>query len=162
MYPGGALSEARLKDAPDPFAVAGFVERRPFLATSLARGPWSDGATWTSALRHRLMPGARPEMFVAQKVALVKYRPWMRFSDSLHYATGVTLAHRELLLAHFKYHAGFAARARRESARRQHFNDAEEYRRYLSLVASGREVIFDADLSIPWQDCAEVRALRET
>ena len=161
MYPGGALAEARLADAPDPFAVAGFVERRPFLATSLARGPWSDSATWTSALRHRLMPGARPEMFVAQKLALVKYRPWMRFSDSLHYATGVTRARRELLLAHFKYHAGFAARARVESARRQHFNDAEEYRRYLSLVASGREVIFDADLSIPWQDCAEVRALRE-
>ncbi len=159
MYPRGALAGADMAGAHDPFEVAGFADRRAFLATSLGRGPYDNSPTWTSALRHRLMPGARPDLFVAQKVALVKYRPWMHLSDSLHYANEVVLAPDELLLAHFKYHAGFAAHARTEVARRQHFNDAEEYRRYLALTGAGREVLFDAALSVPWEQSDAARDL---
>lgn len=158
MYPKGPLREARF-DTNDPFAAAGFVDRVPFLANSLSTGPYSDSPTWTSAVRHRLMPGARPELFVAQKVALLRYQPWMQLSTSLHYAAGVQLAEQELLFAHFKYHADFEAKARREIVRGQYYNNAEEYRRYLAVMAAGRDVIFDADISVPWDSCAEVGTL---
>ncbi len=155
LYPRGPLSGLDFASG-DPFGETGFVDRTPFLNTWPGRGPYSNSPTWTSALRHRLIAGSRPELFVAQKLALVKYRPWMRFSAGLHYGAGMRLATRELLLGHFKYNADFRRKALAEVARRQHFNDAEEYRRYLAVLAEGREVVFDPAVSIPWTDCAFV------
>lgn len=157
MYPEGPLAAAPL--ARDPFAEAGHVDRAPFCCDSLARGPYGDSPTWTSALRHRLMPGAPPEQFVTQKIALVKYAPWMRFSTSLHYATEIELATPELLFAHFKYHAAFHEKAEREIARGQYYNNAEEYRMYRAMLAGGNGTLFDPAISVPWRDCAVVRAL---
>ncbi len=110
-------------------------------------------------MRHRLIAGARPELFVAQKLALLKYRPWMRLSAGLHSVADVRLARRELMFAHFKYHAEFAAKVRAEVARRQHFNDAEEYRRYLARIEEGREEIYDPKLSVEWRESPVVRRL---
>jgi glycosyl transferase family 2/galactosyltransferase len=161
LYPRGALSKADFSSG-DPFAETGFVEREPFLTDWPGHGPYSSGLTWTSALRHRLIAGSRPELFVAQKLALVRYQPWMRLSAGLHYAADLKVAKRELLLGHFKYNADFAAKARIEVARRQHFNGAEEYRKYLAILAEGRDVIFDAGVSVPWMDCSFVRDRLET
>ncbi|PZX13497.1 glycosyltransferase involved in cell wall biosynthesis [Palleronia aestuarii] len=156
MYPEGSLAEAQFEA--DPFAEAGFTEARPFLRCTPLRGPFSTGETWTSALRHRLIPGSRPTLFVAQKYALLRPAPWMRLSDGLHYVSGARIARRELLFAHFKYNADFRRKAQEEVARRQHFNDAEEYRRYLALASEGRDRIHDPALSVRWTDSAFVRA----
>ncbi|WP_323038219.1 glycosyltransferase family 2 protein [Gemmobacter sp.] len=161
MYPQGPLSGATFTRG-TPFAEAGFTDATPFLTTSSARGPFSDQPTWTSGLRHRLIPGSRPELFVAQKLALLRYRPWMRLTEGVHYVGGARLAAREMLLAHFKYTAAFRAKAEAEVARRQHFNDAEEYRKYLALVSEGRETIHDPALSVAWTDSAFVRHLMAT
>lgn len=157
MYPGGSLSAADFQT--DPFAEAGFCDRVPFLAQSAGQGPFGDQPTWTSALRHRLIPRSRPELFVAQKVALLKYQPWMRLSAGLHYVGDVRLSGRDLIFAHFKYHAEFAAKAKLEVARRQHFNDAEEYRKYLAILSEGRDVIFDPALSVRWRDSPVVQRI---
>lgn len=156
MYPKGPLEEATFESG-DPFAEAGFCDAEPFLADTPARGPFTDAPAWTSALRHRLIPGSRGTLFVAQKLALLRYHPFMRLSDGLHFVGDVRLAGRELIFGHFKYNAAFREKARSEVSRRQHFNDAEEYRKYLALSSEGRSVIFDADLSMPWSDCAFVR-----
>lgn len=158
MYPQGPLAAVDFAGG-DPFAEAGFVDRNPFLTSWPGLGQYGNGPTWTSALRHRLIPGSRSELFVAQKIALVKYRPWMRFSAGLHYAAGVQLARREMVFAHFKYHAEFRRKAETEVRRRQHFNDAEEYARYLALLREGRAVIFDPAHSLRWDDCATVQRL---
>ena len=160
MYPEGPLSAATFQG--NPFHEAPCTEAEPFLVSSLAMGPFSDAVTWTSGLRHRLIPGSRPELFVAQKLALLRYRPWMRLTEGLHYVGGVQAAPREMLLAHFKYNAAFRAKAEAEVARRQHFNDAEEYRKYLALVSEGRETIHDPALSLRWTDSAFVRQLFAT
>lgn len=157
MYPRGPLAEADFKTA-TPFDQAGFVDRVPFRTNWAGHGPYDNQPTWTSALRHRLIPGSRAELFVAQKLALLRYRPWMRLSAGLHYVGDVRVAPRELLFAHFKYNADFRRKAMAEVARRQHFNDAEEYRKYLALVSEGRDVIFDPELSVPWEDCDFARA----
>jgi len=158
LYPAGPLSAVTLASG-DPIAETGHCDRAPFLRTSAGRGPFSDAETLTSALRHRLIPGSRPELFVAQKYALLRYRPWMRLSAGLHFVAETRPADRDLLFAHIKYTAAFHARAQAEVARRQHFNDAEEYRKYLALMAEGRDTLFDPDLSVPWRDCPEVRRI---
>lgn len=158
MYPEGALSDADFVAA-SPFAQAGFVDREPFLAVTGGQGPYSDAPVWTSALRHRLIPGSRSDLFVAQKIALLKYRPWMRLSAGLHFVADARLAPRDLLFAHFKYNAAFHAKALTEVARRQHFNNAEEYRKYLAVVSEGRDVIHDPAVSVPWDQALFVRRL---
>ncbi|MDO6732123.1 glycosyltransferase family 2 protein [Marinovum sp. 2_MG-2023] len=160
MYPQGPLSEATFANG-TPFDEAGYVDREPFLRETLGQGPYSDASTITSALRHRLMPGTRPDLFVAQKYALVKYQPWMRLSDGLHYGAEIRRAAQEMIFAHFKYTAHFLEKAQTEVARGQHFNNAEEYRRYLALAAEGREVIHDPAISVPWMESPDVKALME-
>jgi glycosyltransferase involved in cell wall biosynthesis len=159
MYPKGSLSKATFKT--DPFAETGYVDRQPFLANWTGSGPFSNMPTWTSALRHRLIAGSRTDLFVAQKIALLKYQPWMRVSAGLHFLTDVQLSSRELLFGHFKYNADFRRKAQAEVARGQHFNDAEEYRKYLALTSEGRDVIYEEGLSVPWTQAPFVRALIE-
>ena len=57
-----------------------------------------------------------------------------------------------LFLAHFKYHRGFRAKVEEEVARRQHYNDAEEYRKYRALWAEARGIMFDPAVSRRWVD----------
>lgn len=158
MYPKGAMAEATFASG-DPFAEADHVDREPFLTNWPGRGPYSNAPTWTSALRHRLVPGSFPALFVAQKIALVKYRPWMRLAAGLHYAADTRLSTRELLFAHFKYNAEFRNKALAETRRRQHFNNAEEYQKYLALASEGRDSIYDPALSVPWLDSPFVQQL---
>ena len=157
MYPKSALEDARFVG--NPFDEAGFCDRVPFLSNLPVFGPFSDRPTWTSALRHRLIPGSRPNLFVAQKLALLRYQPWMRLSAGLHYVGDARLADRELIFAHFKYNADFRRKAQTEVARRQHFNDAEEYQKYLALASEGRSVIYDPDLSAHWTDTPFVQKI---
>ncbi len=157
LYPHGSLEEADFRSG-DLFAETGHVDRDPFLTAWPGRGPYSNARTWTSALRHRLIPGTRPDLFVAQKLALLRYHPWMRFSDGLHYGSGMKVAERELLFGHFKYNADFRRKVQDEVARGQHFNDAEEYRKYLARLSEGREVIFDPGVSVGWTRSPFVRA----
>jgi len=149
MYPKGPLDQADFAHG-TPFDQAPFADHMPFVSATLARGPNTSQHCWTSALRHRLIPGSRPNLFVAQKLALLRYHPAMRLSAGLHFVGDVRLAPRELLLAHFKYNADFYRKAQAEVARGQHFNDAEEYRKYLAMASEGRSVIYDPDLSSPW------------
>ena len=158
MYPEGPLSAADFSSG-DPFKEAGFVEREPFLRESVGRGPFSNSRTVTSALRHRLLPWSRPELFVAQKYALLKYQPWMRPSAGFHYVGDINVSETEMIFAHFKYTAQFRQKALDEVARGQHFNNAEEYRKYLALMSEGREVIHDPDVSVPWESCDEVKRI---
>lgn len=161
MYPQGPLSATDFARDP-PFTAAPFVDRMPFLTTALGRGPFSDSLTYTSATRHRLLPGSRPELFVAQKIALLRYRPWMRLSDGLHYVGETRLSPRSLLFGHFKYTAAFRAKAQAEVARGQHFNNAEEYRKYLDLLAEGRDQIYDPAVSVHWTQSPFVQSILTT
>ena len=156
MYPGGPLEAANFASG-DLFGEAGFLDRDPMRTNSMGRGPFCNAPTWTSALRHRLMPGARGELFVAQKYPLMRYHPAMRLSAGLHYLGEATVAAPELLLAHFKYNADFRRKAQAEVIRRQHFNNAEEYSKYLALMSEGRDVIHDPALSVPWRDADFVK-----
>lgn len=153
MYPKADLSSVNFK-SPTPFDEAPFVDHDPLLAASLSKGMFSNSGTYTSALRHRLFPGSRPEMFVSQKVPLVRYAPWMRFSISMHYAAEVRKSPSKLLFAHFKYNEAFEKKAMREIKRGQYFNNAEEYRRYIEISDRGQNIMFNDDISTPFAEYA--------
>jgi hypothetical protein len=137
MYPYGDLGEADFTRH-DPFQAAGWFDARPLIPWRLGSGYYSNATQFVSALRHRADPDAEPNAFSSVKVALIRYRPWMRFSQGLHGATGVHFAKDWAWFAHFKYHAGFKAKVAAEVARGQHFDNAKEYRRYAALLAEGR------------------------
>ncbi len=146
MYPKGDLADADFKTAP-PFLAANCHDRAPLIRWRLGAGSFSNAPTFVSALRHRLIPNSAPNMYTSQKIALLRYQPWMRFSEGLHYAAGVRMAQRPLAFAHFKYHRGFRAKVLDEVARKQHFDNASEYRRYMNMLSEASAVFFDSDLS---------------
>jgi hypothetical protein len=96
---------------------------------------YGSGMSYLSALRHRLAAPSAPNAFTSQKTALVRWKPWMRFSQGLHDAANVKVFGERAYLAHFKYHAGFAQKVRTEVKRRQHFDSAAEYQRYAVMLA---------------------------
>lgn len=132
-YPRGRLSDADFSTTP-PFEAAPCTEPEPLIRWHLGSGHFSNAETFLSALRHRLAPAAAPNAFTSQKIALVRYQPWMRFSQGLHYAANVQVSNRTTEFAHFKYHAGFAEKVKIEVARGQHYNNAEEYRQFVNTV----------------------------
>lgn len=161
LYPKGPLSDAQFLQS--PFVEARHVDREPFCEDWQGRGPWSNCETLTSALRHRLMAEAgmpaRRNLFVAQKYALLRYHPFMKLSTGLHYIAGAKVAARDLAFAHFKYHAKFHAKAQKEAARGQHFNNAEEYRNYLAMQAEGGDVFYRPGVSVPLSACPRLRRI---
>jgi hypothetical protein len=143
MYPKGALEAADFAGGA-PGQIATGYDGVPVQRWLFNQGPFGNLGSYVSALRHRLMPLSQPTMFTAQKVALFKFNPLMAFSEGLHFGAGMRMAPEPLAFLHYKYSAGFAAKARLESLRQQHFGGGVEYRAYLKLVEAG--------LTSLWQD----------
>lgn len=158
MYPQGDLAEADF-ERQTPFAAAPCFDREPVLRWELGSGCFSNGPTYLSALRHRVIPDSAPNLYTSQKVAVLRYRPWIRLSEGLHYASNIRMATERAAFCHFKYHAGFKAKVHAEIARRQHFNGAEEYRKYLAMVAEGSRPLFDPQHSVHYQDSRSLQGL---
>jgi glycosyltransferase involved in cell wall biosynthesis len=134
MYPFGSLDEADFSER-DPFEAAPWMDADPAQAYRLAWCYYSNRTQRVSALRHRLLPDSEPNGFVAEKVAMFHYRPWVRVSEGIHSATNLRISSQQACFAHFKYHKGFRRKILEEIARGQHYNGAVEYKRYAAMVA---------------------------
>ena len=126
MYPLGDLEAADFSRNP-PFTVAPWHDAVPLVPWHLGSGHFSNSPSFVSALRHRLLPNSEPHAFVGQKYAILKYAPWVRLSEGLHYAANVNPHPDPVWIAHFKYHAGFERKVQTEIRRGQHFQNAKEY-----------------------------------
>ncbi len=142
MYPAGPLEAADLS-CQAPFEAAPHFDRQPLLRWRLGSGLFSNAPTWLSGLRHRLIPDSAPNLYTSQKTAVLRYQPWVRLSEGLHYVSNLAVAPVPVAFAHFKYHAGFARKVAEEVARKQHFNGAEEYRKYQAMVAEAGRPLAD-------------------
>jgi hypothetical protein len=159
MYPYGDLAEADISRQP-PFEAAPYFDREPMLRWHLGSGMYSNGPTYLSSIRHRLAGASAPNVFTSQKYALVRHQPWHRHSDGLHYIANAKRSARRAWFAHFKYHSDFAAKVQREVWRRQHFGDAEEYRRYAVMLAEGKGGFGRPDISQRYRDSGSFAAIR--
>ncbi|WP_203076103.1 glycosyltransferase family 2 protein [Falsiroseomonas ponticola] len=147
MYPAGPLEEADFAARP-PFEAATWLDREPVHAFRLTSCFYSNRCQQVSALRHRLLPDSEPNGFVAEKVALFRYQPWIRVSEGIHSAANVRLSRQPAVFAHFKYHAGFRRKILEEISRGQHYNGAAEYKRYAAMVAESAGAFGQEGLSV--------------
>lgn len=156
MYPPGDLAEADFTRLA-PFAAAPMFDKVPLLPWRLGSGLYSNGTTYLSALRHRLAAGTEipPNSFTAQKYALVRYQPWVRYSQGLHDASNLAVYPKPAWFAHFKYHAGFKEKVQNEIRRGQHFNNAAEYRHYATMLSEGAGNFYDPEHSVRYHSSAD-------
>ncbi|WP_051299790.1 glycosyltransferase family 2 protein [Methylobacter luteus] len=147
MYPRGDLDDADFKQQ-SPFEAAPWFDNPATVPWLLGSGWFSNMAGSVNHLRHRSIPDAVPHDFVSQKIALIRYQPWVRLSQGIHYAANLNISTRTAYFAHFKYHAGFKEKIRVEIQRAQHFNNAAEYRRYTVMIAEGKGGFFKKGVSV--------------
>jgi glycosyltransferase involved in cell wall biosynthesis len=135
MYPAGDLAEASFEKA-SPFESAPYFDANPLIEIKFGGGSFSNSRNFVSGLRHRIAP-SRINAYVSHKYALFRYFPWVRLTEGIHYAANLRVTNRPVFLAHFKYHAEFKKKVMTEVRRNQHYNGAEEYRRYAAMLAKG-------------------------
>lgn len=155
MYPEGKLEEADFKIQP-PFQAAPMFDNPPVQSWHLGSGWFSNSSSTTSHLRHRIVPNAVPHDFVSQKYALFKHAPWVRVSQGVHYASNLSLSRQKLWFAHFKYHAGFKEKVETEIKRKQHFNNAAEYNRYMSMLYETKGGFYKEGLSTQYTSSSKI------
>lgn len=136
MYPYGDLEDACFRKG-RPFEVAPCFDKDALIELRFGGGMYSNSRNFVNGLRHRLAP-SRINAYVSQKYALFRYQPWMRLTEGVHYAANINPTTTPVFFAHFKYHAGFKEKVHAEIKRNQHFNGAEEYRRYADMLKEGR------------------------
>jgi len=154
MYPAGPLRDTDFaRTGPEG---ASRFDREPLLRWRLGAGLYSNAPTWLSALRHRLIPHSPPNAFTAQKIALLRYAPWVRLSEGLHYAANLSPAPAPLYFGHYKYHADFREKVLREIERKQHYDGASEYAHYLAMVAEPDATLFAPELSVELRGSASL------
>ena len=74
------------------------------------------------------------------KVCLLKYRSSMQLHEGMHALGGAAFSEAQGAVLHFKYLADFGARAQTEAMRREHWQEALEYRRYAEVFAGDAEL----------------------
>ncbi|MGM9487224.1 glycosyltransferase family 2 protein [Ideonella sp. YS5] len=146
MYPAGDMDQADFS-LQAPFEAAPCFDREPLVHWALGSGSYSNAPTYLSALRHRLIPDSAPNLYTSQKIAVFRYAPWVRLAEGLHYASNLRPAPEPVWFAHFKYHAGFRRKVHTEVARLQHFNGAEEYKKYAAMLAEARRSLHEPGTS---------------
>jgi hypothetical protein len=137
MYPDMPLSQVRYQKGTNPLSIA----------------PWFDNVSYEGdfdvpeymeewALQYRgpklVRGGMRQRVFgvfpVLSKFPLVKFNKKMCLSPGTHFIQGARVSQIRGGLLHFKYLDDFYDSVKREVERRQHYNNAIEYRGYLEKV----------------------------
>lgn len=93
LYPGAEMGAVDISGG-ELMAQTGYADREPITAEG------------QSALRQRL-PGKAWQDERAEKIALVKYQPWMRLVAGMHELPGARLSDQGLILAHYGTLTGF-------------------------------------------------------
>lgn len=151
MYPYSDLSSADFSKG-KPFILANYHDKTPLNAIHHSQGYYSNAQPFVSNLRHRLCRLSDFSDFVAQKYSLLKYKPWMKLSDGLHYVQNIRPSSEMAAFAHFKYHSAFKDKIAAEIKRKQHFSGAKEYIRYQELIAENAGNFGDKLHSISYSD----------
>ena len=159
MYPYGDLSEADFS-MQSPFEAAPYFDKDSLTELRFGGGMYSNSRNFVNGFRHRIAP-SRINAYVSQKYALFKYYPWLRFSEGVHYAANMTPSEKPVFFAHFKYHNGFKDKIVTEIKRKQHFNGAEEYKRYASILKESRGGFGNEQSSVKYENSYSFMSLAE-
>gem|GEM_PF-7070785 len=73
--------------------------------------------------------------------------------------SGANVAQKDMLMCHFRLNSNFAARVKNETSKRHKSKYKTKYYAYREMLRDRNNVIFDADVSVPWTQNAIVRAV---
>jgi hypothetical protein len=133
MYPDRPLTEVKYTREADPLLIASWFDKASYTEFDAGPSDWH-----ASNILHqgpsRLLGGMRERVFGVQacvsKLPLVKFRNSIALSLGAHLIQGARVADLRGALLHFKFLDDFAANVRREIAREQYWNKAQEYKGY--------------------------------
>ncbi|QER41307.1 glycosyltransferase family 2 protein [Thermodesulfobacterium sp. TA1] len=138
-----------------PFDVCKYYDKEPFIFTFYG-GSFDTKVSTVSSLRYRLASDvANLHDFTASKFPLFKYKPWIRLSEGIHFIGGVPsykILEFKAVLAHFKFNNKFPEKVKTEVIRKQHFEEAREYKKYLIALSKGEDILYDPDVSVEYVD----------
>jgi len=150
MYPFGDLGDAKMSEM-NPFDAAPFFDKDAQIELVYGGGHFSNSQNYVNGLRHRLAP-SRINAYVSQKYAVFKYFPWIRFSEGVHYSANMNVSTRPVYFAHFKYHSEFKNKVIQEIKRKQHYNNAEEYFKYLAMLSESKGGFGAKEISVKYEN----------
>jgi glycosyltransferase involved in cell wall biosynthesis len=166
MYPGVPLSQAEYQAGNDPLTVASWFDKPAFHEASLeAAYPayYLDEFNVYYKGPVRLTGGMRKRVFEVNacisKFPLVKFDKSMFLSKGTHFIQGGRASDMRGVLLHFKFLQDFADNVEREVARKQHYQNAAEYKSYLAKVEYCRKSSLTGPLSEEYTDSNQLVSL---
>ncbi len=132
-----------------PWEYEMYFDTPTFIPYILGKGHYSNCDIPTlSHFRHRIIKYKTLSDFTAIKFPLFKYSPWIRVSEGIHFISGVEkiLENRAYLL-HYKYNKELKKKVIEEVKRKQHFNNAIEYKRYAVALSEISDMLYNKDYS---------------
>jgi glycosyltransferase involved in cell wall biosynthesis len=90
-----------------------------------------------------------------RKIPFVRWLPGTRYPNA-HATTPIKLSDVTGVLLHFKFLEDFSARVTIEVGRKEHWQSASEYRRYLTKLKHGPGLSFHYDGSVAYQDSQQL------
>ena len=156
FYPKGTLDSAVVTEGKPFYETCSYFDSTKTMnfLTEDKYGPYSNSKVMYGGLRERIFGryNAFPNPnYLNQKYNLIKYIPSMRLIEGLHFMHGHKKFSQECGIMHFKYHSGFHQKVIREVDSGQHWNGAQEYRRYLKLFDNNDSVsLYDETISLKY------------
>jgi len=157
MYSDRPLSETRHAPGASLIETCPFFDRRTYQLLR-AEGLFPPMQIY-GGVRERLFRrhlGDRYRAPMIAKAPLVKWAAGDRYTAATHHMTPVPLADVTGVLLHFKFLSDFASRAAIETARGEHYQESVEYRAYLELVRDHGLTDLMADVSVRYEDSAQL------
>lgn len=163
MYPDMPLDAVAYKRGTDPLFVAPWFDRGSYV--SGAGGPlFLDEQQIIYEGPERLFGGMRKRIFGCSDTCLSKF-PLLKFSKSMfvsfgtHFIQGAQAADIRGALLHFKYLNDFSERVREEVARKEHWQQATEYKEYLRTLNDSPVINLRSSLSERFVDSNQLVSL---
>jgi hypothetical protein len=161
MYSDKPFSETHYAAGSDPLTVCPYFD--PDTIIPVGRWPPMVGG------RQMHAGGMRKRLFGLDvnldKICLVKYRSSMQLHEGMHALGGASISQAQGAVLHFKYLFGFAEKAQLEAMRREHWQDAVEYRRYAAVLGANPELTALTSASVAFRgsdDLIEHKIMKST
>jgi Glycosyl transferase family 2 len=162
MYPDVPLSQAEYKMGTDPLMVASWFDK-PSFQKAFLKPAYIDESNVYYKGPERLFGGMRERVFCVNacvsKFPLVKFDKSLFLSSGTHFMQGGRAADMRGALLHFKFLQDFASNVEREVAREQHYQNATEYKRYLSRAEYSWKSSLKGPLSARYTDSNQLVGL---
>jgi tetratricopeptide (TPR) repeat protein/glycosyltransferase involved in cell wall biosynthesis len=139
MYSDKPIRETQYQRGQDFLAVCPYFDRQFYHSKTDNFFGHNEHSSYFGGLRQRVFAGKEPGQnenyfYCLNKVPLLKYDRSFVLSDNLHWTNCRDVADETGCLLHFKYFSSFLNQVREEVERKEHWNEAIQYRQYANAI----------------------------